>query len=144
MKFSIKNFKGRTTVFKIKDAIKEGKNIYKNIRGHENEVNEVLVDLPDKKTGFKDHKVCMNILYPGKVNGEFKMTRGHYHNVEEIYIVLDGRGNFIFGDKRFSIKKNDLVTIPKNVWHRTVNTGKEKLVFLTIFEKHEESHLKSY
>jgi glucose-6-phosphate isomerase len=144
MKFNMNKFKGNTTIFRVKDAIKEGKNIYKNIRGHENEINEVLVDLPDKKTGFKDHKVCMNTLYPGKVNGEFRMTRGHYHNVEEIYIVLGGRGNFIFGGKRFSIKKGDILTIPKNVWHRTVNTGKEKIVFLTIFEKHEESHLKSY
>ena len=144
MKFNIKKFKGKTTVFRVRDVIKEGKNIYKNIKKHENEINEVLVDLPDKKTGLEEHIVCMNTLYPGKVNGEFKMTRGHSHNVEEIYIVLSGRGHFISDDKRFSIKKGDLMTIPKNVWHRTINTGKEKLVFLTIFEKHEDSNLKGY
>ena len=144
MKFNINRFKGNVTIFKVKDAIKEGKNIYKNIKGHENEVNEILIDIPDKKTGFKDHIVCMNILYPGKVNSEFKMTRGHFHNVEEVYIVLKGKGNFILKNKKFSIKKGDLITIPKNVWHRTVNIGKEKLMFLTIFEKHEGSHLKSY
>jgi len=144
MKFNINKFKGRTTVFKVRDAIKEGKNIYKNIKGHENEINEILVDLPDKKTGFQDHVVCMNTLYPGNVNGEFKMTRGHLHNVEEIYLVVKGKGNFVTDNKKFSIKNGDLMTIPKNVWHRTINTGKEKLVFLTIFQKHESSHLKNY
>ena len=47
-------------------------------------------------------------------------------------------------NEKIPVKKGDLITIPKNVWHRTVNTGKEKLVFLTIFQKHEGSHLKSY
>jgi glucose-6-phosphate isomerase len=144
MKFNINRFKGNITIFKVKDAIREGKNIYKNIKGHENEINEILIDLPDKKTGFKEHIVCMNMLFPGKINDEFKMTRGHFHNVEEVYIVLKGKGNFILKDKKTSIRKGDLITIPKNVWHRTVNTGKEKLIFLTIFKKHEGSHLKSY
>jgi oxalate decarboxylase/phosphoglucose isomerase-like protein (cupin superfamily) len=144
MKFNINKFSGKKTVMKVKDAIKEGKNIYKDTKGHENEINEVLIDLPDEKTGFQDHIVCMNTLYPGKVNGEFKMMRGHSHNVEEVYIMISGRGYMIMDKEKLPLKKGDLITIPKNAWHRTVNTGKEKLVFLTIFQKHEGSHLKSY
>jgi len=144
MKFNINKFQGKKTLFKVKDMIKDGKNIYKNIKGHENEINDILIDLPDEKTGFQEHVVCMNTLYPGKVNGEFKMMRGHSHNVEEVYILLKGKGYIILDGKKVPVKKGDLITIPKNVWHRTVNTGKEKLVFLTIFEKHEDSHLKSY
>lgn len=143
-KFNINKFKGKTTVFKVKDMIKEGKNIYKNIKGCENEINDILTDLPDKKTGFEKHTICMNVLFPGKVNGEFKMMRGHSHNVEEVYLVLKGEGRIIISNKKIPVKEGDLVTIPKNVWHRTINTGKEKLIFLTIFEKHEDSHLKSY
>jgi len=144
MKFNIKKFKGNKRILKVKDVIVKGKNVYKNIKGHENELNEVLIDLPDKKTGLRNLTICMNTLYPGKINGEFKMMRGHMHNAEEVYLVLSGKGYFIMNNKKFSIKKGNLMTIPKNAWHRTVNTGKEKLVFLTIFEKHEESHLKSY
>jgi hypothetical protein len=32
MKFNISKFKGKTTVFKVKDMIKDGKLIYKNIK----------------------------------------------------------------------------------------------------------------
>lgn len=142
MKVNIHEFKGKKVVMKVKDAVKKGKNIYKNIKGHENEINEILADLPN--TGLKDTIVCMNIVYPGKVNGEFKMTRGHKHNVDEVYLVLKGKGFIILGKKKIKIKEGDLITILDNEYHRTVNTGKEKLVFLTIFEKHESSHLRSY
>jgi len=142
MKINIKNFKGKTKIIKVKDAIRDRKNIYKNIKGHENEISEVLVDLIDSR--MKNLTVCMNTLYPGKVNKEFKMTRGHFHNAEEVYLVLSGKGQIKIGNEKITIKKGDFVTIHKNVWHKTINTGKEKLVFLTVFEKHGQSHLKSY
>jgi len=142
MKSNINKFKGKTRILKVKDAIRDRKNIYKNIKGHENEINEVLTDLPN--TRMKDLTVCMNTLYPGKVNSEFKMTRGHFHNAEEVYLVLSGNGQIKVGNEKIQIKKGDLITLHKNVWHRTINTGKEKLVFLTIFERHQGSHLKSY
>jgi len=142
MKFNLKKFKGGTLRLKVKNAVKEGKNIYKNTKGHENEINDILIDLPDEKTGFREHVVCMNTLYPGKVNGEFRMTRGHSHDAEEVYLILRGKGYVIFDNKKINVKKDDLLTVPENTWHRTVNTGKEKLVFLTIFEKSEHQHLK--
>jgi len=142
MKINIHNFKRKKVIIKVKDAVKEGKNIYKNIKGHENEINEILADLTN--TGLKDIIVCMNILYPGKVNGEFKMTRGHKHDVDEIYLVLRGKGYIILDKKKIKIKEGDLIAIPDNKYHRTVNTGKDKLTFLTVFEKHKTSHLKKY
>jgi len=141
MKFNISRTKGKKVIMKVKDAVVKGKNIYKNIKGHENEVNEVLEDF---NTDLRDTVVCINTLYPGKVNGEFRMTRGHLHNVEEVYLVLRGNGYVIVNKRKYSIKKGDLITIPRNIWHRSVNSGKEKLVFLTIFQKHEGSHLKKY
>jgi glucose-6-phosphate isomerase len=142
MKINLKNFKGKTKILKVKDAIRDRKNIYKNIKGHEKEINEVLVDLFEPR--MKNLTICMNTLYPGKVNGEFKMTRGHFHNSEEVYLVLSGKGKIKIGNEKITIKKGDLLTIHKNVWHKTINTGKEKLVFLTIFERHGQSHLRSY
>ncbi|MFH1229460.1 MAG: cupin domain-containing protein [Candidatus Aenigmatarchaeota archaeon] len=142
MKLSINNFRGSTRIIKVKEATIKGKSVYKNIKGCENEINEILTDSPE--TGLSDIIVCMNVLYPGKINSEFRMTRGHMHNAEEVYIVLKGRGHFMVGKKKISIKSGDLLTIPKNKWHRTINTGREKLMFLTVFQKHEGSHLKKY
>jgi mannose-6-phosphate isomerase-like protein (cupin superfamily) len=142
MKVNIKNFKGKTLKLKVKDAIKNGKTIYKNIKGHENEINEILIDLPVKRTGLKKLMVCMNFLYPGKVNSQYKMTRGHKHNADEVYLILEGRGRIVVSNKKVNVKRGDIITIPANKYHRTVNTGRAKLVFLTIFEKHRHSHLK--
>jgi glucose-6-phosphate isomerase len=142
MKFSIKNFKGKMLKLKVKNTVVNGKNIYKDIKGHENEINEVLIDLSPRKTRLKRLIVCLNFLYPGKVNREYKMTRGHSHNAEEVYLFLNGKGKIILGKRVFPVKKGDIVTVPANVWHRTVNTGKDKLIYLTIFERHEHSHLK--
>ena len=144
MKFNMNKFKGKTLKMKVKEAIKNNKNIYKNIKGHENDINEVLIDIPVKKTGLKKLIVCMNFLYPGKINSEFKMTRGHKHNAEEVYIFLKGKGQIIIGKKKVNVKKGDLVTIPVNEYHRVINIGKGKLVFLTIFEKYSHGHLKKY
>ena len=40
------------------------------------------------------------------------------------------------------LKEGDVVTVPINKWHRTVNTGRRKLIYLTIFEKSRHQHLK--
>jgi oxalate decarboxylase/phosphoglucose isomerase-like protein (cupin superfamily) len=142
MKASLKEFKGKKIVIKVKDSIKDGKNIYKNNKGHGNEVNTVLTDLSN--SGLKKLTITMNILYPGKVNKEFKMTRGHKHNAEEVYVFLEGTGQILVDKKMFKVKKGDLVTIPLNSWHRVINKGRKKLVFLTVFGRHGHSHLKSY
>ena len=144
MKNNLKRFKGKKVTMKVKDSIKKGKNIYKNIKGHQNEINTVLIDIPARKSGLKKLMVTMNTVYPGKVNKENKMTRGHKHNAEEVYIFLKGSGKIFLNKKRISIKKDDLITVPVNTWHRVVNTGRTKLIFLTVFQKHGHSHLKSY
>ena len=141
MKTSINRFKGRTVKMRVKDSVRDGKNIYKNIKGHGNEINTVLTDL---KSDLKKLDITMNVLYPGKVNREFKMTRGHKHNAEEVYIFLEGTGQIMINKKSFKVKNGDLITVPLNSWHRVINKGKRKLVFLTIFGKHGQSHLKSY
>jgi oxalate decarboxylase/phosphoglucose isomerase-like protein (cupin superfamily) len=144
MKINLKNFKGKTVRMKVKDATKKGKNIYKNIKGYENQINEILIDLPSKKSGLKKLMITMNIIPSGKVNKQFKMTRGHKHKTDEVYLFLKGSGNILVGKKSFKVKKDDLVTVPANSWHRVVNKGRSNLVFLSIFGKHGQSHLKKY
>jgi oxalate decarboxylase/phosphoglucose isomerase-like protein (cupin superfamily) len=142
MKTSLKKFKGKKFKLKVKDAKKKGKNIYKNIKGFENKINYILTDLDPKKSGLKRLMVTHHIIYPGKVNKEFKMTRGHKHNAEEVYIFLKGKGKIVIGKKKVDVKEGDVVTVPVNNWHRTINTGKRKFVYLAVFEKSRHQHLK--
>ncbi|MFH0929527.1 MAG: cupin domain-containing protein [Candidatus Aenigmatarchaeota archaeon] len=144
MKTNLNRFKGKKVTMKVREAVKDGKNIYKDIRGCGNQINEILVDVPSKESGLKKLMITLNTIPSGKVNKEFRMTRGHKHNAEEVYIFLKGSGKILIDKKRFSVKKDDLITVPFNSWHRVVNKGRNNLVFLTIFQKHGQSHLKSY
>ena len=81
------------------------------------------------------------ILYPGKVGKEFFMTKGHFHANEgtaEIYFGLAGEGYLLMQTKEgkvsaINLKPGILVYIPPYWGHRTINTGKEEFVFLTLF-----------
>lgn len=138
MKISLKKLRKESKVIKkrVKDMTRKGKNIYKNIKGHEKEINYKIYDLPIKKTGLKNLVVSLTVLYPGKVGPEFKMTTGHKHPKEEVYFFLEGNGQIILNRKRLKVRKNDLITVSSKTWHRVINTGKKKLVFLSIFEKY--------
>ena len=83
----------------------------------------------------------ITIIFPGKIGDEYNFTRGHYHtNMEpgEIYIGIQGEG-LLLAQKRSGscrserIERGRVVYAPGD-WngHRTVNTGKDKLIFLTI------------
>jgi len=140
MLVSLKDFKkeGKGGAKKVKEMLINGKNIYSNIKGHENEINYELYDLPLKKAGFENLVVSLTILYPGKVGREFKMTTGHKHDKEEVYFFLDGNGLLLLDKKKFKVKKNFIALVKKNVWHRVINTGRKKLIFLSVFEKYGE------
>ena len=130
--------KGKKLIKKVKEMTLKGKNIYQNIKGHEEEINYEVYDLPLKKFGLKKLVTSLTILHPGKIGKEFKMTTGHKHGVEEVYVFLKGKGYLLLDGKKLKVEKNTVALVKRNVWHRVVNTGKEKLVFLTIFEKYGE------
>jgi glucose-6-phosphate isomerase len=138
MLVSLRDFKkeGKGGAKKVKEMLINGKNIYSNIKGHENEINYELYDLPLKKAGFENLVVSLTILYPGKVGREFKMTTGHKHDKEEVYFFLDGNGLLLLDKKKFKVKKDCIALVKKNVWHRVINTGRKKLIFLSVFEKY--------
>jgi len=69
---------------------KEGNNIYENIFGCEDEKNYILYDVGNNITGLKRHVISVTELLPGKINEEYKMTTGHSHPQEEIYMFLKG------------------------------------------------------
>lgn len=55
----------------------------------------------------------------------------HVHHSEHVY-VLEGDGMMRLGDRRFSIKKGDLIFIEKNAVHAVKSTGKIPLKVLSI------------
>lgn len=136
MKLTTKDFLKLRPKIKTVGQMKIGnKNIYKNIRGHENEINYKIYDMPRKKSGLSDLIVSITKISSGKINGEHRMTTGHSHRVaDEVYHFLSGSGSMIVGRKKVKVKKGITVTVPKKNWHRVINTGKNELIFLTIFE----------
>ncbi len=89
---------------------------------------------------FGTFEATLTVLEPGKINGEFFMTKGHRHIKprKEIYILTSGKGKLVIESKTSSVvemKKGVFYTIPVGAGHRAVNIGKNKLEFLSIYSK---------
>ena len=78
------------------------------------------------------------IMMPGKVGEEFYLTRGHYHTrleCAEGYYTQSGEGLLLLetpeGEvKTVEMKPGVVAFIPPGWGHRSINTGKDKLVFV--------------
>jgi glucose-6-phosphate isomerase len=84
----------------------------------------------------------LGILHPGKIGGEYFMTKGHYHShrpAAEVYIGLSGEGVMLLeeeftGESRMvPLHKNCAVYVPGHTAHRTMNTGSVPLLYLGIY-----------
>jgi glucose-6-phosphate isomerase len=81
------------------------------------------------------------VLQPGDVNGEYFMTKGHFHVVRdrgEIYVTLTGEGRLVMAteDGRHAVEPmvNGAVNYIPGGWaHRSVNVGTEPLVFFAAY-----------
>jgi glucose-6-phosphate isomerase len=75
-------------------------------------------------------------IFPGTVNNEFYMTKGHYHEKmshTEYYWGIKGRGLLVLKDSEgncsvVTVEKNSLHYIPENTAHRLINVSDEPLV----------------
>lgn len=83
------------------------------------------------KIGAKKLGYNVAILEPG-----FKACPFHNHHInEEMFLVLEGEGTLRFGDKQYSIKKDDIIACPpggREVAHQIINTGSALLRFLCL------------
>lgn len=79
-----------------------------------------------------------SVIYPGKVGGEYFMTKGHFHTVlecAEVYYGLRGRGVILLENPEGDWDARDIapgiaVYIPGRFAHRSINTSpNEPLVF---------------
>jgi len=81
------------------------------------------------------------VLYPGQVNGEYFMTRGHFHTKPErgeFMLTLEGEGLAVLMDRDGEtwtepMMKGSVHDIDGHHAHRVVNTGDKPLVFLVVW-----------
>ena len=77
-------------------------------------------------------------MMPGRVGDEYFMTRGHYHARQdrgEIYYTQSGEGILLLHSRDGQTREVDMkpgvcAFIPPDWAHRSVNTGKSRLVFV--------------
>ncbi|VBB05426.1 glucose-6-phosphate isomerase prokaryote [Lucifera butyrica] len=84
---------------------------------------------------------AVTVINPGQVNGEFFMTKGHYHINEkcsEVFFTLKGEGLLLLQkgqETKWLEMKPDVITyIPAGWGHRTINTSlSEPFVFIAFW-----------
>ena len=79
-----------------------------------------------KKLGYN-----LTVLPPGKVQCPFHC----HHAEEEMFLILEGEGELRFGDKRYPIRKHDVIACPTGgaeVAHQIVNTGTTAMRYLSL------------
>ncbi|WP_027132742.1 glucose-6-phosphate isomerase family protein [Geminicoccus roseus] len=89
---------------------------------------------------FKDSDLAFGttIMAPGRVGAEYYMTRGHFHERRECgetYYTQSGEGILLLqsrdGETRtVEMKPGICAFIPPDWAHRSINTGRDKLVFV--------------
>lgn len=103
-------------------------------KGHDPVAYEVI----DYRKPDSDIAFGTTIMMPGVVGDEFYMTRGHFHErraCAEGYYTQSGEGLVLFESRDGETRTVDMrpgvcAFIPPDWAHRTVNTGKDKLVFV--------------
>jgi len=85
--------------------------------------------------------MACTVIRPGKVGREYHFTRGHFHEREprsEVYVGVEGGGLLILQARDGQVMKELLrargvVHIPPRCAHRAINTGRRRMVFLSIY-----------
>jgi glucose-6-phosphate isomerase len=100
-----------------------------------------IYGLPSEVEGPARLLYATTILHPGHVDGEFFMTRGHFHTDPtrgEFMVTLNGQGSLILMDREGKtwtegMKTGSVHDIDGHHAHRVANTGPEPLVFLVVW-----------
>ena len=57
--------------------------------------------------------------------------RLHYHDAEQVYLVLEGRGKMRVGDEEREVEQGDLLYIPSGMPHGIQNVANEPLEYVS-------------
>jgi glucose-6-phosphate isomerase, archaeal len=92
--------------------------------------------------GDGDLHCGVGLIQPGKIGGEYFLTRGHLHawrDAAELYIGLAGEGAVLLEDettgesRMVELRPNGVVYVPGRTAHRTMNTGHTPLTYLGVY-----------
>jgi glucose-6-phosphate isomerase len=86
----------------------------------------------------------LSVVHPGRVGGEYFMTKGHYHAVREtaeIYYCFQGKGVLVMENEAGETAVEEfspgrVVYVTPRWAHRSVNTGEEDLVTFFVYPGH--------
>lgn len=94
-----------------------------------------LVVKQDDRYVVKDNNLLKNLILSSTRLNPGKQTTGHKHaGQEEVYMFMDGQGEMLLDEKRFAVKKGDIVLIEDGVFHRVYNTSESELYFICVFD----------
>lgn len=89
---------------------------------------------------MRDLSCAFTRILPGKIGGEFFMTKGHFHTDEdasEIYHFLSGRGLILIQKdnkcKALEVEEGQTLYIPPLWAHRAINIGNKVFSFLAVY-----------
>ncbi len=63
---------------------------------------------------------------PGKCNEK------HKHAHESVFVILEGEGEVLIGDRRVKAPRGSITYVPRWLFHQSINTGTTELVILAI------------
>lgn len=84
----------------------------------------------------------LGILFPGRIGGEYHLTKGHLHGrreAAEVYIGLSGEGAMLLEDEATGESRLEplgagrVVYVPGHTAHRTMNTGDGPLTYFGVY-----------
>lgn len=74
--------------------------------------------------------------YQSVVYAELDGIHGQVHtnDLERVYYIIDGEGEFIFDNQSISVKKGDIITVPSHTVYDYKPVGKKTLKILLFME----------
>ena len=83
--------------------------------------------LASHKDGLQNTEVWMQTVEPG---GE---TPVHYHDCEEVIVILKGSGRLSIDGKAIEFGPNSTLITPPDIVHQLANSGTEEIVLIASF-----------
>ncbi|MCR9266407.1 MAG: cupin domain-containing protein [Alphaproteobacteria bacterium] len=80
-------------------------------------------------TGMRDLGCMLTVVPPGKK----AFPRHNHHNIEEAFVILEGEGEYRFGDTIHPVRAGHVLSAPiggPETAHQLVNTGSTDLKYL--------------
>jgi len=102
----------------------------------EAEDDQLVYEFHDMGLPEKEGEIAFgtSIVYPGKVDDEYFMTKGHFHAIlatAEVYYCLRGHGYMLMENPEGDWEAQELtpgcvVYVPERYAHRSINTGADE------------------